>query len=162
MLVDPTLGDLFERRRVQVMQLFAAAPKRDDQVRFDEQAEVFGNALPGHPEMPAKLIQGLAIFVMKLIEKGATAGVSQSFENIVVHRSIMQPNGCIILTKQQISPGKSVFLQAPRPRRLGHALLLEVKRSRSEIDDRVMTFEHLGPQKSHHRRRSQRTLLAVE
>ena len=86
MLVDPTLGDLLERRRVQVMQFFAAAPKRDDQVRVDEQTEVFGNALPGHAEMPAKLIQGLAILVVKLIEKGAAAGVSQGFENIVVHR----------------------------------------------------------------------------
>ena len=54
--VDPTLGDLLERRRIQIMQFFAATPKRDDQVRFDEQTKVFGDPLTSHSEMPAKLI----------------------------------------------------------------------------------------------------------
>ena len=85
MLVDPTLRDLLERRRIQIMQFFAAAPKRDDQVRFDEQAKMFGDALTRHAEVAAKLIQGLAIFLVKLIEKGAAAGIGESLKNIVVH-----------------------------------------------------------------------------
>src|SRR6202022_1656346 len=34
--VDPTLGNLLQRRRVEIMQFFAAAPKGNNQVRFDK------------------------------------------------------------------------------------------------------------------------------
>ena len=33
--VDPTLGNLLERGRVEIMQLFAAAPQGDNEVGFD-------------------------------------------------------------------------------------------------------------------------------
>jgi hypothetical protein len=44
---------------------------------------MFGNALARHPEMLAKLIQGLAIVEMELVEESAPAWVGQGFEDIV-------------------------------------------------------------------------------
>ena len=77
------------------MQLFPAPPKRNNQVRFDQETEMFGNALTRHAEMPAELIQSLAILEMELIEEGAAVWVGQSFKDIVHWEANMQPNGCI-------------------------------------------------------------------
>ena len=60
-----------------------AAPKWNDQVRFDQETEMFGNALAGHAKMAAKLIQSLAILEMKLIEESTSTRVGQSFKDIV-------------------------------------------------------------------------------
>ena len=83
MFVDPTLGNLLQRRGVEVMQFFAAPPKRNNQVRFNQETEMFGNALTRDLEMPAELVQSLAILEMKLIEQGASVWVGQGFKDIV-------------------------------------------------------------------------------
>ncbi|MEY2544152.1 MAG: hypothetical protein QOE81_1613 [Verrucomicrobiota bacterium] len=44
---------------------------------------MFGNALARHTEMLAKLIQGLAIVEMELVEESAPAWIGQGFEDIV-------------------------------------------------------------------------------
>ena len=49
------------------MELFAATPEWDNQLGFDEKAEVFGNALPRHIEVAAELIEGLAVMLVKLV-----------------------------------------------------------------------------------------------
>jgi hypothetical protein len=81
--VDPTLGDLLERRGVEIVQLFPAPPKRHDQVRFNQETEMFGNALARHAKMSAELIQRLAILEMELIEEGASVWIGQGFKDIV-------------------------------------------------------------------------------
>lgn len=44
---------------------------------------MFGNALTRDLEMPAELVQSLAILEMKLIEQGASVWVGQGFKDIV-------------------------------------------------------------------------------
>lgn len=44
---------------------------------------MFGNALAGHAEMPAKLIQSLAIVLVKLVEESAPVWVGQRFKYII-------------------------------------------------------------------------------
>ena len=78
------------------MKFFPAPPKRDDELCLDQQSEMFRDPLPGHLQVLAKLIQGLAILGMELIEQGATTGIGQGFEDGVHGERIMQPNGCIL------------------------------------------------------------------
>ena len=99
--VDPTLGNLFQRRRVEIMQFFPPPPKRNNQVGFDQQTEMFGNALTGHAEVLAKLVQGLAVALMELIEQGAPVWVGQGFKDIVHAETDMQPTGCISFQSSQ-------------------------------------------------------------
>jgi hypothetical protein len=44
---------------------------------------MFGNALARHAEMPAELIQSLAIVEMELVEEGASVWIGQGFNDIV-------------------------------------------------------------------------------
>ena len=44
---------------------------------------MFSNALARHTEMPAKLIQSLAILQVELVEESAPVRVGQSFKNII-------------------------------------------------------------------------------
>ena len=60
-LVDPTLGDLIERHRVEVMKLFPTTPQNDNEVGPFEQPQMFGHSLPGHVEVLTEFTQGLAI-----------------------------------------------------------------------------------------------------
>ena len=98
MFVDPTFRDLFQRRGIEIVQLFSTPPKRNNQVRFNQQTKMFGNALARHPEMPAKLIQSLAIVEMELVEERAPVWVGQGFEDIVHVEANMQPKGCIFVS----------------------------------------------------------------
>src|SRR5690348_3594453 len=68
-LGNPALVDLLERHRIEEMQLFAAAPHRRDEVRLLEHGEVLRHALPGHVEVLAELVQGLAIVRVEQIEQ---------------------------------------------------------------------------------------------
>ena len=94
--VDPTLGNLLERRGVEIVQLFPAPPKRNNQVGSDQETEMFGNALARHTEMPAELIQSLAIVEMKLVEERASVWIGQGFKDVVHREANMQPKGCIL------------------------------------------------------------------
>ena len=49
--VDPTLGDLFQRRGVEIVKFVPAMPKRYDKVGPVQQCEMFGGGLPGHIEV---------------------------------------------------------------------------------------------------------------
>jgi len=55
---------------------------------------MFCHRLPRHIEVLTEGIEGLAVVLMKLIEQGPAARISQSFED-TVHGPIMQPNGCM-------------------------------------------------------------------
>jgi len=63
---------------------------------------MFSDALARYAKMPAKLVQGLAILEMQLIEKGAPVWIGQSFKDSV-HIENMQPNGCIFVRPSQLS-----------------------------------------------------------
>jgi len=81
--VEPTLGNLLERSWVEIMEFFSASPKRDNEIGFDEQTKVFRDALPGHAEMAAKLVQSLAVILVELIQQGPALSVGESFEDFV-------------------------------------------------------------------------------
>ena len=92
------------------MKFFPAPPEGDDELGFDQQSEMFCDPLPGHLQVPAKLIQGLAILGMELIEQGATTGIGQGFKD-GVHFEIMQPNGCILFRHRKFPCEKLQFLR---------------------------------------------------
>jgi hypothetical protein len=83
------------------MQFFPPPPKRNNQVRFDQQTEMFGNALTGHAEVATEVVQRLAILEMELIEQGAPVWVGQGFKDIVHAETDMQPTGCISFQSSQ-------------------------------------------------------------
>jgi hypothetical protein len=49
---------------------------------------VFGNPLAGHPEMPAELVESLAVILVEVIEKASPVCVGQGFKD-VVHAGII-------------------------------------------------------------------------
>ena len=51
--------------------------------------------LPRHDKVLAEAIEGLAVVLMKLVEQGAAAWISQGFKDIVHRSEIMQPFGCM-------------------------------------------------------------------
>jgi hypothetical protein len=81
--IDPTFRDLFERGGIEVMQLFAAAPKRNDQLGFNQKRQVLGDSLARHLKVATELVQGLAVIGMELIEQGAAAGICQGFKDCI-------------------------------------------------------------------------------
>jgi len=95
--VDPTLGNLLQRNRVDVVKFLTAAPKMNHEIRLVEQHEMFTYCLAAHVEMPAKLVQGLAVSLVQPIEQRAPTGICQGFEdNVHWEQSYaMQPNGCM-------------------------------------------------------------------
>jgi trimethylamine:corrinoid methyltransferase-like protein len=76
---------------------------------------VFSNALARHAEMPAELVESLAVVLVKLIEKGAPVWVGQGFKDSVhVHiGKDMQPNGCISVLPSQIPRQASLPQYSP-------------------------------------------------
>ena len=81
MFVDPTLGNLFERSRIEIVQLLPAAPKRNDQLRPNQNSEMLANSLAGHVQMPAKFVKGLSVVLMELVQQGAAGRVGKCFKN---------------------------------------------------------------------------------
>ena len=115
-LVDPTLRNLLQRNWVEVMKFLTAAPKVDDQICLVEQAEMFAYCLATHVEVLAKLVQGLAIFLMQSVEQKASARIGQGFEDSVHSGDyVMQPNGCMSM----ILPAIFGAIAASSPRRAG-------------------------------------------
>jgi len=115
-LVDPTLGNLLQRNWVEVMKFFSTAPKMDDQICSVKEAEMFTDCLATHVKMLAKLVQGLAIFLMQSVEQKASARIGQGFEDSVHSGDyVMQSNGCMSI----ILPAILGAIAASSPRRAG-------------------------------------------
>jgi hypothetical protein len=96
-LVDPTLGNFLQRNWVDIVKFLTAAPKMNYEIRPVEQPEMFTDRLAAHVQMPAKLVQGLAVSLVQSIEQSAAASIGQGFENGVHWEQsyFMQPNGCM-------------------------------------------------------------------
>ena len=80
------------------MQLFPASPERNNETGLYQYAEVFGDTLAGHAEVPAELTKSLPVILVELIEQGAAAGIGEGFKNIIHCKGNTQPNGCILFT----------------------------------------------------------------
>lgn len=65
------------------MELFPAPPKRNHQLGLDQQIEMLADSLPGDSEVAAKLIEGLAVILVKLVEESTAGGIGQGFENVI-------------------------------------------------------------------------------
>src|SRR5215467_5331011 len=118
------------------MELFAASPERNHQFSSDQNREMFGDALPGHAKVAAKLVQGLSIVLMKLIKQGSPAGIGQGFEDSV--------HGEEYATEWLHIEGNCASLP-----RLSDSVL-KVQRTRPEIDDPVMGLQHFSSKKPSH------------
>src|SRR6476469_7662294 len=98
-LADPSLRDLVDRYRIEVVQLLAAAPDGRDEIGALQYGQVLAHRLPRHRrsrlgKARAKLVQGLAIVCVEPVEKLSAAGIRQGLEHIV-HGDNMQPFGCL-------------------------------------------------------------------
>src|ERR1700760_1760307 len=92
---DPTLADLMDRHRVEIVQLLAAVLVGRDEVGLLENDEVLGHGLTRHVEAVAQLVQRLSVLVMKPVEQGPPRGIRQCFEDFLHGSDNRQPNGCM-------------------------------------------------------------------
>ncbi len=118
---------------------------------------MFRHRLPRHVEVLAESIEGLAVVLMKLVEQGPAARISQSFEDIVhgpnhatkwlhVNRGYLGSSSpCLAFGAR---PARRRSPTAPR------GLPLQIKRACSEIDNAVMRPQDLRAEQPGHWRGS--------
>jgi hypothetical protein len=114
---DPAVGDFEDRHRIKVVELFASAALRGDQVRRFQQLQMFGNGLPAHVEISAQLAERLAVLGVQPIEQRPSAGVGESLEHLVhvrMHEDIMQPFGC--MSRLTTATREEKWIRGARPR----------------------------------------------
>ena len=93
---DPPLIDIVNGDRIEVVELFAAAPDDCDEVGLLEDFEVLGDSLARHGEQRAKPSQRLPAALVQRIEQLASAGIGEGLEHVVhVDGEEMQPKGCM-------------------------------------------------------------------
>ena len=81
---NPPRVNRVEGNWVEVLELFAAAPHRDDEVCIFKNLKVPGRGLPRHVHGGTKCRQRLAVFGAKTIEEVAAGPICQRFEDAVV------------------------------------------------------------------------------
>ena len=82
--MDPAVGDVVDRRRVQVVQPLPSLADGRDQVGGLEHIEVLGHGLAGHAHVEAELAQAETVVVVQPVEQHAAAGVAQGPEHGVL------------------------------------------------------------------------------
>ena len=82
-LVDPALGDLADRDRIQVVQLFPPPPDRHHQIGLFQERQVLGGTLPRHVDVLAQLAQGLAVVLAQPVEHPPAARIGKGLEHAV-------------------------------------------------------------------------------
>src|SRR6476469_6822605 len=98
-LADPSLRDLVDRYRIEVVELLAAAPDGRDEIGALQYGQMLAHRLPRHGrsrlgKARTNLVQGLSIVRVEPVEKLPAAGIRQGLEHIV-HGDNMQPFGCL-------------------------------------------------------------------
>jgi hypothetical protein len=84
---DPPVGDVVDRGGVEVVVLLASVPRRDDEPRRLEHAQVLGDGLARHRQPLAELPQRLAATGVQRVEQSPSTGVGERPEHLVHHRS---------------------------------------------------------------------------
>jgi len=78
------------------VQLFAALPFGDDDVRILQNGEMLGHRLPRHRQSLTQFTQGLSVLVVQPVQKLTAARVCQRPKHrIHAHKRNMQPFGCM-------------------------------------------------------------------
>ena len=65
------------------MELLATVPERHNQAGLDQQGQMFGDPLACHVEVATKLVERLAVILVKVIEEGAPTRIGQGFEDVI-------------------------------------------------------------------------------
>src|SRR5262249_35831928 len=99
-VTDPALGELTDRRRVEVMELLAAAADGRDEIGCFEDIQVLAHGLPRHVELAAELTQRLPVASVQRVEQAPPAWVRECLEDLVQICSHLaadnrQPTGCM-------------------------------------------------------------------
>src|SRR4030042_2665657 len=96
-LLDPTLVDLVNGDRVEVVQFFAPPANRRNQVGVLQSPEVLRDRLAGHVEVRAELPQRLAALRSKTVEQTPPCRIGECLEHLVhVHaKHDMLENTCM-------------------------------------------------------------------
>ncbi len=81
-LANPALVDLMQRRRIEVVQLLAPMPQRDDEIGLLEQCEVLGDGLPRHVETGTQFPQRLAVLCIQPVQQLPPAGVGERLQRL--------------------------------------------------------------------------------
>ena len=107
---------------------------------------MFSNALARHTEMLAKLIQGLAIVEMELVEESASAWIGQGFEDIV-HVGQRYATKRLHINSALANPGTDCsHLPTRRVSTPWPGSVLQIKRAGPGVDDPMMGPKDLGPE----------------
>src|SRR5262249_2608645 len=99
-VADPSLGELADRRCVQVVELLATAADGRDEVGCLEDVEVVAHGLPRHVELAAELTQRLPVVRVERVQQAPPARIGERFEDLVQISShlaayLRQPKGCL-------------------------------------------------------------------
>src|SRR4051812_2209048 len=109
---------------------------------------MLGDCLASHLQMATKLVKGLAVLLVELVQQGAARRMGESFED-VIHRNEYATKWL------HVYPGKSPERCAiPQCRSV-----FQIQRPRPEIDDRVMRLQNLSAKKSPDRTRTARVVF---
>src|SRR6185369_14955125 len=88
-LADPAVVEGVDGRGIEKVQLLAAAPEGDDEVRHLEEREVLGHRLAGHRQLLAQLGERLAGVGVQPIEERAARRVGERFpDDVRIHVAI--------------------------------------------------------------------------
>src|SRR5690606_24998483 len=80
---DPAFADLMDGRRIEVVQLLAASPRREHEVGASQNRQMLRHSTAAHAPAFARHAQRLAVAPEQRVEQGAAVLVSQSPENAV-------------------------------------------------------------------------------
>ena len=109
---------------------------------------MFSNALSCHAEMPAKLIQGLAVVEVELVEEGASVWVGQSFKD-TVHIGMTLCNQMVAYLSSPRNVASILSVNTGPVDALARSVF-QIKRAGPEVDDPVVAPKNLGPEQSRH------------
>jgi hypothetical protein len=106
-VVDPAFGDLADRGRVEVVQLFAASPEDGHEAGGLQDRQVLADGLPGHVQAGAQFAQGLPAAAIQAVEQAPAAWVRQRPEYLI-HSVLlaflnMQPSGCVLMVGSRLA-----------------------------------------------------------
>src|SRR5580698_8484221 len=96
--MDPSLGDLIDRFRIQKVDLLAPPPECCDEVGRFEDVQVFAHRLADHVQALGQLPEALSVAGIQTIEQLTTTRVSQRFED--VHHD--WPISCLLASELEV------------------------------------------------------------
>ena len=78
---NPTLVDLLNRDRIEVVEFLSSMPDDNDELRLLQQCHVLGDRLTRHVQVLTQFVQRQAILFVKPVKQISAARIGKRFEN---------------------------------------------------------------------------------